>query len=434
MVGKKRPGKRLREDELESFFDQSAGRDGTYLKVTLKGEKSFKGKGWPWIQAGLRQVLGQEKLEKANILRDGGLLLKTKNKLQTEKLLTVSTILGEECEIKRDDKLNISRGTIHAYDLIELSEEEVVQWLSDYGVTHAKRFTRRVGGLVEGTPTLLLTFNMPSCPTKIELDYVTYQVKRHIPNPLMCYRCGKFGHPEVRCTNAELCLTCGESKHGGDCIAKCVNCSQLGHSCLSRDCEVWLKEKDICAIKVEQEVPYGQARKIYEDSHRPPTLQGYAQAVRTPSASQQSESEIKDKLDKLETKIDELVTVLTQVVKQLKGDDVTAVEPVNLDKPSAAGELGTQAVSDGRREGSQGDDGDTPVEKPVTSKKEINRLLSRKPVKGKGRGKNGPKNSMETDDVSDGQSSSQILGRSGSLERGSSRQDSFTRKSWAEAT
>ena len=46
---------RLREDELESFFDQSAelesffdrpaGRDGTYLKVTLKGEKSFKGKG-----------------------------------------------------------------------------------------------------------------------------------------------------------------------------------------------------------------------------------------------------------------------------------------------------------------------------------------------------------------------------------------------------
>ena len=213
MTGRKRP----RPEELDSFFKDKVGKDGSYLRLTLKGEKTFRNKGWPWTQAGLRNVIGREKVEKATILRDGCLLLKTKTQTQTEKILRLTSFLGDDCEVKRDEKLNVSRGTIHAYDMIDLSEEEVVHWLSEFGVTHAKRITRKVGGSVENTPTLLLTFQSPSCPAKIELDYTTYHVKQHVPNPLICYRCGKFGHPEVKCTNDQKCLNCGDNKHAGDC-------------------------------------------------------------------------------------------------------------------------------------------------------------------------------------------------------------------------
>ena len=63
---------------------------------------------------------------------------KNKNKVQTEKLLKVSNLLGEDFTVACDEKLDVSRGTIHSYDLLELSEDEVVQWLSEYGVTHAR--------------------------------------------------------------------------------------------------------------------------------------------------------------------------------------------------------------------------------------------------------------------------------------------------------
>ena len=317
MVAQSRPWKRLRSDEVERFFDGAVSETGSYLKVYLRSGHSIKAKGWPWIQAGLRRVLGQERVDKAKLLRDGSLLLKTKNLTQTELLLKATSLLEEECDVKRDAKLNTSRGTIHAFDLLDLSEDEVVHWLTDFGVTAAKRFTRKVGDKIENTPTILLTFDRPTCPSKLQLDYVTYHVKAHIPNPLMCFRCGHFGHPEVHCQNEKKCLDCGEHVHDGTCVQKCLNCGQMGHSCRSRECPTWVKEKAICALKVEHEIPYGEARRKYEEAHQPPTLQAYADVVRTPSASKQGDADLREKVERLEKKIDDMTTILAQLTQQL---------------------------------------------------------------------------------------------------------------------
>ena len=261
-----RPGKRHRgEDVTEQFFGNYVG-SGSYLKVTLRSGKPLKSKGWPWVQAGLRGVLGSEKVEKASFLRDGSLLVKTKSEGQTEDLISVSQFMGEDCEVTRDPRLNTSRGTIHAYDLQDLSEEEIVRWLSEFGVVQAKRFTKKEDGKVVQTPTILLTFDMPSCPGKIQLDYVTYHVKKHVPNPLMC--------PQKRC------LDCGEPNHEGECAMKCMSCGETGHTCRSFKCPKWQKEKEICRLKVEHEVSYAEARRQYETSHQPPRLQPYAEVVR----------------------------------------------------------------------------------------------------------------------------------------------------------
>ena len=235
------------------------------------------------VEQCVRGIIGDQKVQKASLQSDGSLLIRTNNDKQTDKLLKATFFGAKECEISRHSRLNTSRGAIHAFDLIELTEDEVVGWLQEFGVIAAKRFTRRVDGRVENTPTILLTFNKPTCPIKIELDYVTYHVRRHIPNPLICHKCGKFGHAELRCNAEAVCLNCGERRREGSCQAKCVNCGKSWHSCKSRDCSLWKKEREICELKVDRDISYAHTRRIYDQALQTPMIRPYASVVRSQS-------------------------------------------------------------------------------------------------------------------------------------------------------
>ena len=184
--------KGVREDDMTESFWTNSSDTGSFLTVKLCSGNALKEKGWPWVQQCIRGILGgKEKVTKANFQSDGKLLVKTKDAAQTEKLLKARCFGDEECTVEKDKKLNESRGTIFAYDLLDLSEEENVGWLAEFGVVEARRFTRKGReGLPERTPTVLLTFDKPSCPDRIELDYVVYKVRRYIPNPLMCHQLG----------------------------------------------------------------------------------------------------------------------------------------------------------------------------------------------------------------------------------------------------
>ena len=177
MTGSHRPVKRVRSDDLFFTGDRSE-QSGSFLNVKLKSGKTFKSRGWPWTQACIRGVLGgSEKVERASMLADGSLLVKTKNQAQTKKLMKASLFGDEEYEVTRERKMNQSRGTIHAYDLVDLTETKIVSWLGEFGVVGARRYTRKTNGVVENTPRVLLAFDKPTCPTKLELDYVTYHVQ-----------------------------------------------------------------------------------------------------------------------------------------------------------------------------------------------------------------------------------------------------------------
>ena len=316
MTGRDRPFKRGRADDI-FFTPPEDDATGSYLRVALRSGRPLKGKGWPWIQACIRGILGgTEKVDKASLLSDGSLLVRTKTQRQTEKLLKATLFGEEECEVVRDSKLNQSRGTIHAYDLVELSESEIASWLVEFGVVSAKRFTKKKDGMTEPTPTVLLTFDKPVCPKKLELDYVTYHVNQYVPNPLMCFGCGRFGHPEVKCTREKVCLTCGKKAHEGECQPWCLNCEKPGHSCTSKECEVWTKEKEICRIKTEQDVSYPQARKMYADTHTsaPTNARSFATVVRHPSVMSKQEEELRDKVTNLETKMNEMLTLMKDLL------------------------------------------------------------------------------------------------------------------------
>ena len=100
-------------------------------------------------------------MAKANFLRNGDLFVKTKNEKQTEQLLKATHFGGENCVVKKDGRLKVSKGTIYEPDMMDLSESEVVGWVDEYGVVADKVFMKWVDGCKETTPLLLPTFNRP---------------------------------------------------------------------------------------------------------------------------------------------------------------------------------------------------------------------------------------------------------------------------------
>lgn len=311
--------KRVRAEEV-SFWAVGDEDTGEYLRVQLLSGKAIKDRGWPWVQACIRGILGgQEKVDKANFLSDGNLLLKTKTQQQTDRLLKASMFGEEKCTICKDGKLNQSKGIIHAPDLLGLSENEVCGWLEQFGVVAVKRFTRkdRDTQRIIHTPTLLLTFSKPQCPTQLVFDYVVYKVRKFVPNPLLCHNCGKYGHPQDKCTVAGVCLNCGHDKHEGTCQKKCINCHEVGHNCQDKVCPVWKAEKEICEIKVDRDVSYAHARRLYDKERRnpPPAARPYASVVRSGSdGTPRDTSPRLDKVDVIEKKLDRLMELMEKLV------------------------------------------------------------------------------------------------------------------------
>ncbi|XP_043232073.1 uncharacterized protein LOC122386694 [Amphibalanus amphitrite] len=330
-MGPSRASKRVREDDTVVNFWSEDDDSGSYLSVKLQSGQPLKERGWPWIQMCVRGILGsKDKVDKANFLNDGRLLLKTKDSAQTEKLLKVCKFGDEACVIEKDEKLNQSRGTISAPDLMGLPEDEIVGWLSSFGVVAARRFTRRVGNHTEKTPIILLTFDRPTCPSRLEFDYVVYQVRQHIPNPLICLQCGKYGHMQARCQVEAVCLKCGEQKHEGTCSQTCIHCGDGTHDCLSRQCPKWKKEKAICEIKVTRDVSYAHARRLYDKENQTPNIRPFTTVVRGNSVSDTpSDPSLKAQVSTIEQKLDKMITLFDRFLQLQTGpgrSDVSARE------------------------------------------------------------------------------------------------------------
>lgn len=306
---------RRAEDIEESFWNKGVNpEEGEYLVIRLDSGQPMGEKGWPWIQKGIRGILGEhDKLDKAFLVRDGGLVVKAKNREQTEKLKRVQHFSGERCEIRRDRFRNISKGTIFAPDLLHLDENEVVGWLAAYGVVEARRTMKTArSGEKTKTPILLLTFDSPTCPDKIQLDYMSYSVRIYVPPPMLCYRCGVLGHISTKCGNRPTCLDCGRETHEGECEKRCVNCKANGHSCLDKEkCVKWQTAKEICTIKATLNISYGQAKKEHQKRSPQQTSIPFSGAVRATSEMEtRIVSDLKAKVDRMEQRMEQMVGMM----------------------------------------------------------------------------------------------------------------------------
>jgi len=162
--------------------------------------------------------------------------------------------------------LNSCKGVIRSSDLKGLSKDEIADGLRSQGVTDCFHITVKSDNNNTDrrkTITFILTFNTDTAPARINVGYIRVKVDQYIPNPLRCFKCQKFGHSSRLCRNEAVCHRCGGKHTDENCsnAAKCINCSGP-HGASSRECPVWLREKEVQRVKVVKNIPFPQARQI----------------------------------------------------------------------------------------------------------------------------------------------------------------------------
>ncbi|XP_021694316.1 uncharacterized protein LOC110674329 [Aedes aegypti] len=211
--------------------------------------------------------------------KDGGLLLKTVDRQQAEKLKKQNVFGGIiNIEITEQPTLNSSRGTIFCPDLKMHTDEEILDELSSQHVTDVKRVHRRnKKGDFEDSGVFILTFDLGHLPNSIDAGFHCCKIKQYIPPPLRCMNCLKFGHKRSVCKGNQICASCANLYHDKtQCQQglKCVVC-RGDHHTLSKDCPVYKDKLEIQRIKVTEKITYREARqkrRLQAPDPNPPRL------------------------------------------------------------------------------------------------------------------------------------------------------------------
>ncbi|GFX38433.1 RNA-directed DNA polymerase from mobile element jockey [Trichonephila clavipes] len=222
-------------------------------------------------------------------LRSGDLLIETTSALQSKSFLLAKTFLDFPLTVNPHKSLNSCRGVISEPDLLSSSEAEILEGLSDQGVTQVRRISIKKDSSLFPTKNLILTFNSPKLPSNIKAGYLNCKVRPYIPNPLHCFKCQRFGHSQTSCRGQLTCSRCASVGHAStDCSLepKCINCLQP-HPSDSKLCPKWKIEKQIQEIKTTQNISYPEARKLIV----PQLPQTYAQATRSSTLNNSTQTD-----------------------------------------------------------------------------------------------------------------------------------------------
>ena len=199
-------------------------------------------------------------------LKNGSLLLRCEHRKQAIALEKTVQLVSVPVKVTPHRTLNSSMGIIRCRDIYDMTEEEIQLELASQGIAKVKRFTIKKDGQVKKTNTYLLTFQMTTPPQSINVGYLRVKVEAFVPNPLRCYKCQRYGHGQNTCKGQSVCHKCSKEDHGDDpCTGplKCVNCAG-SHSSSSKQCPIWIKERAIQKLKVENKLSYPEAKKQVE--------------------------------------------------------------------------------------------------------------------------------------------------------------------------
>ena len=234
-----------------------------------------------------KHILGKfGTVNKVTKMRSGSLLIDATRPAQARNILDTTSFMDIEVKATSHRSLNTSKGVIrdHGRDLYDMSENDIVMELRDQGVEAVSRFILKKEGKEIKTNTLFITFATPKPPAKLRIGYYNVEVKLYIPNPLRCYSCQEFGHSRKYCKKEARCWKCGGEGHdGSECTSEsscCVNCKG-DHYSSSKNCPVWIVEKDIQRVKAEKAIPYGEARRLVTASSPSSAPSSYANTVKS---------------------------------------------------------------------------------------------------------------------------------------------------------
>lgn len=192
--------------------------------------------------------------------------------------MPMSICVGETSVAVSKKEPQYAKGTIHARDLMGCSVDDLKEELGEQVCAIRPLPTRNCasnsGRFLLSFPAAVPDFVLLSCGLRLS-------VRAHIPMPLRCRLCFKYGHHENECDKEKVCVKCSAPSHEGNCVGPSL-CAACGgqHPVTSPDCPVWLEEIAIRRIRTTDGISYSAAVKKVRLAANP------APSPRLPSTTQ----------------------------------------------------------------------------------------------------------------------------------------------------
>lgn len=260
----------------------------TYLQLLPKNRGSLLPKNPFIVSKSIQQHCG--KIDNAYVEGKGtSMVLKVRGKRQVTALLKLTKLIdGTEIDILEHESKNQMRGVVSCGRSLDCTDEEILEGMKDQNVIGMRRLN---GKDRKPSATLILTFRGTVLPKYVFFGFTRAPVNTYTPAPMQCFKCYKFGHTKTRCEGKQICRICSQehelsTDENGKTIcnkpAHCVNCTN-NHSPAARTCPKYIEEHEIAKIRQDQDVSFGEARRIFNAKH----IQTYASTVNSESAVQQ---------------------------------------------------------------------------------------------------------------------------------------------------
>lgn len=239
-------------------------------------------------------------VESCKKLLNGTILIKTKNFSQARNLIQLTSLSPEiKVELNEHQTLNYAKGVVYSNDLRGISEEEILSELKSQNVCKVNKILKKVDNNLKETGLIVVTFASTSLPSELSIGYEKIKIRPHIPLPLKCKTCLRFGHLAKFCNNKRICFNCSNEYHVNDdnnetCSnsQSCINCKENNkidnnHSPNDKSCPIFLKEKEIQAIITLEKTNRKTATTKYNERH-PTTSNTYSSTVKSTSTTSNS--------------------------------------------------------------------------------------------------------------------------------------------------
>ena len=155
----------------------------------------------------------------------------------------LTSLGGREVEVNRDPYLNSCKGTIYRKDLLQCTDEELLEGFQEYDphVLKTWRIKKKDhNGQLQSTPLVILTFDHHYPPDYTYFGWVRCPVRQYIDPPRRCFNCQKYGHTGKKCWARKICAFCGqEANHEPKCknSPHCSNCREP-HPAFNKNCRM----------------------------------------------------------------------------------------------------------------------------------------------------------------------------------------------------
>ena len=168
-----------------------------FLTLSLENEKRIDDIDIFEVHRDIVSCIGRE--PKISTMNSGSLLVEVASHEESEKLQKMKRLNGTEAKCVPHPSMNQSRGVVYSRELINYSEDKLLNELQSQKVVAVQRIKKKVNGILSPQPLLILTFDLLKLLDAISAAWLRLPVKPYIPSPRRCFFFQMYGHLTTTC-------------------------------------------------------------------------------------------------------------------------------------------------------------------------------------------------------------------------------------------